>query len=173
MTVEKELQIKSNSINTVDLKNFITKDTDQKLDINLLNGNTIIKNLFVNGSYDGKDIKTLDDSLVKLSGNQFVFSVLSFNDLEANNLEIDRKLNDVKAEEYLYITEPVEFDKKIEFDHLIVENLTIHGKYLPKANLNSPVKKYPVYNCIIACVFFFRLLQVNNVKLHGIWSKLR
>ncbi|CAG9856275.1 unnamed protein product [Phyllotreta striolata] len=126
LTVHGPLHIKSNSINSHNLGEFVTKNTDQNLDVSLINGNVIIRNLIVNGSYNGQDIKTLDDSLVKLTGNQFVYSVLSFDDLEAENVVIDRTLNDISPDDFLYVNKTFDVDS-LSFDEFIAENLTVKG----------------------------------------------
>ncbi|CAG9835827.1 unnamed protein product [Diabrotica balteata] len=123
-----QLNIQSDSINNVTLSSIVSTDKDQTLKINLLKGKIYITHLSVNGTFDGKNITEFDDSLVKLTGEQYIDSTLTFNDLEVNkNLEITENLNGIDTEEFLYTTGGGSVGKHINFDSISVDNMTVLG----------------------------------------------
>ncbi|XP_050508326.1 uncharacterized protein LOC126885674 isoform X2 [Diabrotica virgifera virgifera] len=123
-----QLNIQSNSINNVSLNSIISKDENQTLKINLLKGKIFIKHIFVKGTFDGKNITEFDDSLVKLTGEQYIDSTLTFNDLEVNKtLEITDNLNDIGTEEFLYTINGGSIGKHVNFDNISVDNMTVLG----------------------------------------------
>ncbi|XP_074039462.1 female sterile (1) Nasrat [Leptinotarsa decemlineata] len=130
LTVKGNLEIESNSINNVNLETLVTKDSEQKLDMNFLNGAVTIGNLRVNGTYDGIDIAQLDESLVKLTGEQFLASTLIFtDDVTVENLEITGKLNELEHTEYLYTDGDMKMPNNVAFDRILVENLHVQGNF--------------------------------------------
>ncbi|CAG9819512.1 unnamed protein product [Phaedon cochleariae] len=128
LSVQGNLDIESNSINNVNLNSLVTKDTDQDLHMRHLNGAVTINDLIVLGTFNGKNITQLDESLVKLTGEQFIESTLIFNDdVHVDKLEIVGKLNDLEASEYLYTSGDVTIDNDIVFENIIVDNMLVKG----------------------------------------------
>lgn len=133
LTVECNLEIDSNTINNVKLDLLVSKDLEQELPSRVLKGDVSIKNLHVSKQYDGKNVTQLDESLVKLTGEQFITSILLFNDdIFVNNLKID-KLNDLPPEDYLYTSADMELDIDINFENITAENIVVEG------NLNGDI----------------------------------
>nr|CAH7764968.1 unnamed protein product [Callosobruchus chinensis] len=125
VTVQDQLTITTDSINSVHLKSLVTKDTRQHLKLNRLNGDVTIRNLLVLGNYDGKNITTFEEELVKLTGDQYIASTLIFMDeLVVKNLNV-KKLNDIPHEEYYYTTGVNNIGTNIEFEDVQVKNLAV------------------------------------------------
>ncbi|KAG5895616.1 hypothetical protein JTB14_017725 [Gonioctena quinquepunctata] len=146
LAVLRNLEIDSKSINTVNLESFVTKDTDQNLHISLLKGDITIGSLKVEGRYDGVDIAEFDESLVKLTGEQFISSTLIFTEhVDVGNLEITGKLNELEASEYLYTSGHGEIPKNVTFEDIVVENLLVEGDFTGKwsdVDLLNVTKRY-------------------------------
>lgn len=129
LSIQQNLEIDTNSINNIQLDSLFTTDTDQDLELRVLKGDVTIKNLLVLGKYDGKNVTQLDETLVKLSGEQFISSTLLFyDDLNVDTLEIE-KLNDLEADEYLYTTGDGEIDVPISFESILAENVLVEGNF--------------------------------------------
>lgn len=127
LSIQGGLNVDSQSINTVKIESIVTKDTAQVLDVNILKGNVIIHNLHVNHLYDDINVTQLDESLVKLSGEQFISSTLIFrDDLEVENLELS-KLNDLPPDIYVYASEGFTITDNMTIENMSVERLKLEG----------------------------------------------
>lgn len=118
-------------INNVDLESLVTKHEDQHLfSVSVLKGDVTIKRLFVHGNFGGYNVTELDESFVKLTGEQFIASTLLFQDeLKVENLEITNKLNDHKAEDYLYSNSDNEIDWDVDLEDVIAEEIIVEGNF--------------------------------------------
>nr|CAH7764967.1 unnamed protein product [Callosobruchus chinensis] len=135
VTVQDQLTITTDSINSVHLKSLVTKDTRQHLKLNRLNGDVTIRNLLVLGNYDGKNITTFEEELVKLTGDQYIASTLIFMDeLVVKNLNV-KKLNDIPHEEYYYTTGVNNIGTNIEFEDVQIDNTKVIGNQSPPDDL--------------------------------------
>lgn len=134
-----DLNIESAMINNIKLKDLFTKDHEENiLNMSLLKGNVFIKNLFVHGKFNDYNISELDDSLVKLTGEQFIESTLVFQEeLQVENLEISDKLNDHKAEDYLYATADNQIDWDVHLGNIFAENILIEGNFTGDIHENN------------------------------------
>ncbi|CAH1985769.1 unnamed protein product [Acanthoscelides obtectus] len=120
------LNITTYSINDVNLPSLVTKDKQQALKMNRLNGEVTIRNLHLLGDYNGINVTKLEKELVMLTGDQYVGSTLIFMDeLEVNDFKIE-KLNDVLPEEYFYTTDNNTIHANMEFDDVLVKNLVVN-----------------------------------------------
>lgn len=126
ITIRDDLKIKSETINSIPIDSFISKDTEQILNMSLLNGIVSIENLKLDGYLNGINITELDQETVKLTGEQYVSSKLIFNDqIESDHLTVMEHLNKINVDEYVNnVSEDV-----IQFDKLHVENLEIRGNF--------------------------------------------
>ncbi|RZC43199.1 uncharacterized protein BDFB_000451, partial [Asbolus verrucosus] len=119
-TVRTNLLISSNSINDINLNSIVTKDTDQILNITTLRGIVNFGNIDTDGLYDSIDIRELDDTVVKLDGEQYISSTLVFEDnIDVNELEIFETINDVSQDQFLNETRIEEIGESVE--NIIVE----------------------------------------------------
>lgn len=128
MTVRNNLQVESNIINNIHIDEIITKDTDQILNLQTLNGTVGFGNLNLGGLYGSKNVTKIDQESVKLSGEQYISSTLFFNNnIEVDNLEITQTLNDLSSEEYLFKTGDRTIESDVEFDKIVAENMTVEN----------------------------------------------
>lgn len=159
-------------INNIKLEDLVTKHKDENLfNISHLKGDVTIKNLFVNGTFNGFNITELDESLVKLTGEQFIESTLIFNDeLTVQNLEISEKLNDHKFDDYLYATGDHNIDWDVSFETLNAENVSIEGNFTGKILDNNVTMLSPdrylsyTKDQTIDVPFEIRLSEVENLE---------
>ncbi|VEN49229.1 unnamed protein product [Callosobruchus maculatus] len=170
VTVQDQLIITTDSINSVNLKSLVTKNTRQHLKLNRLNGDVTIRNLLVLGNYDGKDITTFEDELVKLTGDQYIASTLIFMDeLDVNNLNV-KKLNDIPHEEFYYTTGVNNIRTNMEFEDVEVTKLAVKKNVIGVSSdngvLDSLDKKYLsiTKNQNIDDDYFISLSNVGNIS---------
>ncbi|XP_008192894.2 uncharacterized protein fs(1)N [Tribolium castaneum] len=113
LTVRKNLIISSNSVTNVNLDSIVTKNTDQVLNLSVLDGIVTFGNVEIGGFYDSVNITKLDEDLVKLDGEQYISSTLIFEDeLTVNKLEAE-----------------IVRRKDRFFDALDVENCVVEGDF--------------------------------------------
>lgn len=170
-----DLTVDSGMINNVKIENFVTTHEDENLfRVSVLKGDVTIKRLFVHGTFDGYNITQLDESLVKLTGEQFISSTLMFEDeLNVRNLEIMEKLNDHKAEDYIYSTGDNHIDWDINIDNLTAENVLIEGHFvgnITENNFTAIRDRILTYteNQTINVPFEIRLSEVDHLDVHNI-----
>lgn len=102
LTVRKNLFISSNSINNINLDTIISKNTDQALNLSVIDGIVTFGNVEIDGLYDSVDVKKLDEELVKLDGEQYISSTLIFEDeLTVNELEAETVRQKDRSYEFL------------------------------------------------------------------------
>ncbi|KAK5643724.1 hypothetical protein RI129_007569 [Pyrocoelia pectoralis] len=98
----------SQQINSIPLSSIITTNTAQTITMKTLNGAVVFQNLLVQGLYGDINITKLDQETVKLSGDQFLSSTLTFVnngamvDLTATKMEISDTLNEFPVNNYYY-----------------------------------------------------------------------
>lgn len=128
-TVRSDLVLKSNAINDVPLASFVRKDTEQSLAMNILNGIVNFGHLHITGLYNGINVKALDQELVKLTGEQYIESSLTFtDDIHVENLEIVDTLNGINWQDCFYTEGDRVIDDRIEFiNNVNVENVYVAG----------------------------------------------
>jgi hypothetical protein len=120
-TVRKNLLISSNTINKVSLDSFVTKDTDQHLNLSTINGVVTFGSVDTEGFYNSVDVKKLDEELVKLDGEQYISSILNFEDMiQVNRLEILNSINDIRKDEVFYAHRNPE-SYPIRYENIYVE----------------------------------------------------
>ncbi|KAL3267035.1 hypothetical protein HHI36_011177 [Cryptolaemus montrouzieri] len=133
LTVKKNLNITSNSINMIPLEQIVTTNTNQVLYIAQLNGNVSIETMDANQFIDGINITKLEQECVKTSGEQFISSVLIFEEnLETNRLEIANKLNDIPVEKFLSITGNRTLNHNTTFDEVETGYIRITDNFVGK-----------------------------------------
>lgn len=183
-TVKNNLEIRSNSINNINLDSIVTKDTDQVLNITLLKGNVIVDNAVVEGKFNGENVTQIDQDLVKLNGEQYVSSTLIFaEELTVENFEMTETLNDVKLEEYLS-KDDEEIDPDMKFEDVEVEDLTVEGGFtgsIPQIDIKDFNEKYLSYSKDQVIDVHFDIVQstvenlevdsLNNEKYDEFFSK--
>lgn len=122
LTVRGNLSIASKSINTIPLYKFIRKDSKQLLNIKEIEGNISIENLQLTGLVDGVNITKLDQDSVKISGDQYISSVLNFtSDIKAPILEA-QTLNGKTDKDFLFLTSDL---SHLKFQNMFVDNLKV------------------------------------------------
>lgn len=130
LSVKNNFLLDSKVINDIPLTSFISKDTDQILNVNTLNGIVNFDNLLVDGLFGNINVSKLDQECVKLTGEQFISSTLIFNDeLVINNLEIEDKLNDLQYSDYLYAGDDLNITNMLNFNDVYAENMFIEGNF--------------------------------------------
>lgn len=169
------LAIESGMINSIKLKDLVNKHQVQNLiGIPVLKGDVTIQNLNVNGTFNGYDISKFDESLVKLTGEQFIESTLLFQEeLVVNKLEISDKLNDHKAEDYIYVSGDNHIDWDVNLEDIIAENVLIEGNFqgdIVENNLTMIIDRVLTYtdNQTIEYPFKIRAAEVDNLDVNQI-----
>lgn len=125
--------LNSQLINDIPLLDYMTKDTDQTIDISHIYGNVYFNKLQLNGLFNYVNITELDDRAIKLSGEQYTEVELVFEkgvilDLDVNELEIRKTLNNIDVNQFISIDEDFELHQDVTLNALVVENCTIYGK---------------------------------------------
>lgn len=158
-------------INSIKIEDLVTKHKDENLfNISHLKGAVSINNLFVNGTFDGFNITELDESLVKLTGEQFIESTLIFSEeLTVKNLEISEKLNDHKSDDYLYATGDSHINWDVNIQQLNAKNVIIEGNFtgdILENNLTLLSDRFLSYTKqqTIDVPFEIRLSEVENLE---------
>lgn len=170
-----DLRIESGMINDIKLEDLVTKHQDESLsNISVLKGNVFIKNLFVHGKFNGYNITELDDSLVKLTGEQFVESTLIFQDeINVQNLQISDKLSGHKAEDYLYTPADNRINWDVNLGDIVAENVIIVGNFSGDVEENNftdianRILRYTV-NQSIESPFEIRVSEVETLEANKI-----
>lgn len=166
-----DLSIESGMINDIKVEDLVTKNQDESLsNISLLKGNVFIGNLFIHGKFNGHNITELDDSLVKLTGEQFIESTLIFQDeIHVQNLEISDKLNSRKAEDFLYTSADTQINWDVNLGDIVAENVIIEGNFtgdIEKNNFTEIANRILRYtgNQTIQSPFEIRVSEVETLK---------
>lgn len=173
-----DLSIESGMINDIKVEDLVTKHQDESLsNISLLKGNVFIRNLFVHGKFDGHNITELDDSLVKLTGEQFIESTLIFQDeIHVQNLEISEKLNGRKSEDFLYTSADNQINWDVNFGDIVAENVVIAGNFTGDieennfTDISNRILRY-TGNQTIQSPFEIRVSEVETLeadKINGV-----
>lgn len=144
------LFVTSNLVNGIDLDTFLTKSSEQTLDISQINGNVTFDNLEIDGVFNGVNITELDLNSIKVLGDQFTEAELIFNnpeedqliDFKANELRIAQIYNSFKADDLILITNDFElrsdvFFKDVLIDHLELKQDLTGGGVLNNINLEN------------------------------------
>lgn len=142
---DKSVFVNSGFINERRLTDLLTIDTEQDIDVESMRGNIKFQNINVGGTFDQVNISDLMKNSVKLNEDQIVLSQLTFGhaeeessndfqlndelfDLEAENIEIINTCNDWNVEmDAIDITKGDFVLNQAEFEHLIVDHLTVKG----------------------------------------------
>lgn len=126
--------ISSELINDINVSDFVTKSTEQTLDMKNYYGNLYFDNLEIEDTFDGVNISNLEYNSVKLSGNQYTGCELIIDnsdadivDIDINHLEIRNTLNSVPVSEYIDISENFELYGNVEFTELLADNACLDG----------------------------------------------
>lgn len=131
--------ISSNMVNEFKLDQFVTRSTEQELNVREINGNVFIRELQLDGLFDGLNATALDVSAVKLFGDQYTEASLIFKnrenalypDVEANELKIMKTLNSKARSEYKDTDqEELVLTGQISLNHLHVDHLLLKGSSL-------------------------------------------
>lgn len=169
------LTIESAMVNNIKVKDLVTKHEEQNLfSIPVLKGDVTIQNLIINGTFNGYNISKFEESLVKLTGEQFIESTLLFEDeLVVNKLEISERLNDHKADDYIYATGDNQIDWDVNLEDLIAENVLIEGDFqgdIEENNFTSIMDRVLRYtgNQSIKVPFEIRSAEVDNLEVNQI-----
>ncbi|XP_060532376.1 uncharacterized protein LOC132705649 [Cylas formicarius] len=170
-TVLKNLNIKSDAINDALLMDIITKNTDQDLYVNEIFGDVNFENLTVNGFFDGKNIVTLNHSIVKVNVDANVSSQLIFSEnLFVEELEITEKLNDLAPEEYLYELPDEGLEENIKY--IEVDNLVVEGNFTGEMGLNiEPILENGLSltkDQTVNSTYVIKKSSISNLKVENI-----
>lgn len=144
------LFVTSNLVNGIDLDIFLTKSSEQILNISQITGNVTFDHLMIDGVFNGINITELDLNSIKIFGDQFTEAELIFNnpaeddliDIEANEIRIADKYNSFSADDFILTTSDFVlrsdvFFKDVLIDHLeLRRDLTGNG-FLNKINLEN------------------------------------
>lgn len=94
----------------------------------ILKNNVTFNHLHVTGTYGGFNLTEFDQAIVKLSGDQFVSSRLTFEESPvAEQLEITSTLNNIPVESFLFRDGDREIDGHIEFKDVVIDKLEVEG----------------------------------------------
>lgn len=173
-TVNKNLEVLSNSINNTSLDSIVTKDTDQVLNITLLKGNIIIDNIAVDGKFNGENVTQIEQDLVKLTGEQSILSSLTFvEEVEVEKLEALETLNGVTLEEHLAKDDDEEIDSEYRFEEIEVENVTVEGNFsgsIPQVDITNFDEKYLSYSKDQVIDVHFDIVHstIENLKVESL-----
>lgn len=173
LTVMQDLRLASAAINSVDVNKLIHKDTEGILDVRELNGSVTFENLLITGLYNGVDIIKLDQESVKLSGEQFISSEIIFDeDLQTDELDIKKVLNDIPIEQYLYSNGKMSMDA-LNIDSLTVENLIVQNDLIAHEE-NFNLKQFDetrfslTKEQVIDVPFVVKASRIPNLKMNFI-----
>lgn len=181
LTVRENLHLESGAINAIPLELFVTKDTDQVLNMSVLNGNVSIANLQLDGYLDGVSVTQLDQESVKTSGEQYISANLQFNnnELEVQDLSVMNQLNDVKVVDMNRYE-----DVALNFENLRAENVEILGnlvadlshfepkayeaRRLSKSKNQTVLAPFYVDNCAIGTIDAVKMNERDYEELFGV-----
>ncbi|XP_055643963.1 uncharacterized protein LOC129780074 isoform X2 [Toxorhynchites rutilus septentrionalis] len=146
------LTLTSNMINGHSLDEFVTRSTDQVLNISEISGDIFIQHLTIDGLFDGLNVTEMDLNSIKIFGDQYTGATLIFQnpsdspypDIEANELRIQKALNSKSRSEYMDIEQDElvftgEIDiTDLEVEHLKLVNSAIDGPSKTIGNVHLP-----------------------------------
>lgn len=167
------IDIKSKTINDIPLEDFIVKDTDDDMFIKNLKGNVTFENLHIKGLYDSVNVTKLDTDSVKTFGEQYLPSPLKFDELEIHNLRINKTLNGVSVEDYLFTDGDRSLDGSFHFDLLIADNVKVLGNTavpLKNFDINSFDRRRLSYEKqqVITANYALKHAQANHFVAHKV-----
>lgn len=135
LTIQENLKLSSNRVNGIDTVTLMTKNTEQILSMQNLNGDITFKDLTLSGFVDEVNITDLFVNTVKLQGDQYISADITFTgQVNFANANI-HNLFDKPAEELITIDEPVYLNADAEFEELVVDNLFAEEVFVESNNL--------------------------------------
>lgn len=123
----------------IPIEHFVTKHTEQTLEnVNTLDGYVYFHQLRLNGSFDGVHLQQLLDQTLRVDAPLIAPSTrLQFvQDLELQQLQVTRILNDVPLSGYQTLHEPMHLDQA-RFERLQAEQLDVAYNVTGEGRLND------------------------------------
>lgn len=125
------IELTSNLVDGIQLKDFVTSDTDQTFNVSELHGIFHFVRLSVDGLFNNINVTELDENSVKLLGEQYTGIELVFDEslgsfaIDANALQITTAINEVPVAEFIGLEENVEFFEDITLNSIDVNECFI------------------------------------------------
>ncbi|XP_055544277.1 uncharacterized protein LOC129729603 [Wyeomyia smithii] len=134
--------IESGLVNDIKLEEFLTRSTEQTLDVKEIKGNVSIDRLTLGGLIDGLNVTELDMNSIKLYGDQYTEATLIFEippgdtgpDIEVNELRIEKQLSTKSG--YLKIDQ----EELIVAGDVTVNSLSVDSLHLISSSIDGPSK---------------------------------
>lgn len=118
---------------------LLQKNTEQELNISILEGNVFFTNLRIEGFYDLINVTELDENSIRTFGEQYTEAQLEFvdeNGIITDSLEIVSHLNKIPVDEYYRIYDEIELEEA-SFENLEIDSLTIECNIEGNGTLNG------------------------------------
>jgi hypothetical protein len=146
LEIKDNLNISSNFINDINLREIMTTNTDQEVAIERFQGDVSIANLKLGGLFDGVNPAKLETDSIRTFGDQFIESPLIIakgGRVGASSLDVKISLNEVPVESFCYTDRVIDFPPttRVEFLDLSVGNLKVDADIVGTGtlvNLNLP-----------------------------------
>lgn len=139
LAVKGNLNITSNFINDVNLKDIMTTNTEQQVAIERLQGDISIANLKMDGLFDNVNPTLLETNSIRTFGDQFIETplIVKGGRVGATSLDVKISLNDIPLESFCYTDQAIDFppNTRVEFLDLTVGNLKIDGDIVGTGSL--------------------------------------
>ncbi|XP_058825184.1 uncharacterized protein LOC131685473 [Topomyia yanbarensis] len=140
-----EVIIRSGLVNDIKLEEFVTRSTEQTLDVDEIRGDIFIDNLTLGGLFDGMNATHLELNSIKLYGDQYTNATLIFEnppgstrpDIEANVLNISEMLNSKRRSEYV----DTDQDEIVVTGNFTIPSLNVENLYLISSTIDGPSKQ--------------------------------
>ncbi|XP_059619593.1 uncharacterized protein LOC132263698 isoform X2 [Phlebotomus argentipes] len=145
VTFSSGITLTSGLLNSVPLKEYVTRDTEQELHIKEINGDIYFHALTLDGLFNDVNVTELDYNSVKLSGQQHTEAEIIFEnddlgdfvDVIAGKMEVSDTINGFKVHDLIDTTEDLELDADVEFEELRVDHLETKADLIGKFLVND------------------------------------
>lgn len=140
-----EVSVTSNLINGIDMDSFLTKSSEQVLDISEISGNVTFAYLEIDGVFNGVNITELDLNSIKVVGDQFTEAELIFNnqeedglvDIRANEIRISEKYNSFRSDDFILTTRDFVLRSDVLFKDVLVDHLELKRDLIGNGIVNK------------------------------------
>lgn len=135
---EEGIHISSGLLNDIEIKNYVTKSTEQTLGLSEIYGDVFFHKLELGGLYDFVNVTELDLNSIKTFGDQYTEAEIVINgELVANKMRIEHTLNQHPIEHFYRTDQDIQLHGEVNFKDLMVNDAHIYGDIHTSGYLNG------------------------------------
>ncbi|GAB0091527.1 female sterile (1) nasrat [Sergentomyia squamirostris] len=139
------IELTSKLLNGIPLAEYVTKDTEQELNLKKITGDIYFHSLTLDGLFNSVNVTELDYNSVKRTGQQHTEAEIIFEnddhedfmDIIGGNIEITDSINGFKMHDLIDISRDFELDARVEFEELRVDHLMMEGDLIGEFLVND------------------------------------